>query len=147
MSEPALLLQQEFELGHTYTRSTGPVIGRFLTALRECRILGVRGSDGRVLVPPPEFDPTTFAALTEWVEVSAEGEVLSWCWVRQPLAQHRFQHPFAFALIRLDGADAPLLHLIDAGDESRLATGARVCARWAEERCGAITDIDCFEPV
>ncbi|GLW05268.1 hypothetical protein Misp01_03980 [Microtetraspora sp. NBRC 13810] len=42
-----------------YTRSTGPVIGRFLTELRERRIVGVRTAGGRVLVPPLEYDPAT----------------------------------------------------------------------------------------
>ena len=36
-----------------------PVIGRFLTGLRDGRILAVRLADGRVLVPPTEYDPAT----------------------------------------------------------------------------------------
>ena len=47
--------------------------------------------------------------------------------------------------IRLDGADTPLLHAVDAGDESRLSIGARVRPRWAEEPTGGITDLACFE--
>ena len=35
-----------------YTRSVGPVIGRFLTGLRDGRLLAVRLAGGRVLVPP-----------------------------------------------------------------------------------------------
>ena len=46
-----------------YTRSVGPVIGRFLTGLRDGRILAVRLADGRVLVPPTEYDPSTSAAV------------------------------------------------------------------------------------
>ena len=46
-----------------YTRSVGPVIGRFLTGLRDGRIEGVRLADGRVLVPPTEYDPTTSDAI------------------------------------------------------------------------------------
>ena len=44
-----------------YTRSVGPVIGRFLTSLRAGRIEAVKLADGRVLVPPTEYDPTTSA--------------------------------------------------------------------------------------
>ena len=36
--------------------------------------------------------------------------------------------------------------LIDAGDESRMATGMRVRVRWSDARKGHITDIACFEP-
>ena len=57
------------------------------------------------------------------------------------------QHPFAWALIRLDGADTALLHGVDAGRSDAMITGMRVRARWAEERTGSITDIACFEPV
>ncbi len=147
MSETtAEVLTKSFELGYTYTRSTGPVIGRFLTALREGRILGVRGSDGAVIVPPVEFDPRTFAALDDFVSVGESGTVTSWAWVKQPTKHHVLQHPFAFALIRLDGADVPMLHLVDTGDEAAMATGMRVKVRWAAERRGSITDIACFVP-
>ncbi|MBW2144076.1 MAG: DNA-binding protein, partial [Deltaproteobacteria bacterium] len=51
------------------------------------------------------------------------------------------------ALILLDGADTPLLHMVDATDESSMSTGMRVKVRWARETKGSITDIECFEPV
>jgi uncharacterized protein len=54
--------------------------------------------------------------------------------------------PFAYALIQLDGAATPLLHVVDAGAESAMRTGMRVRARWAEQPAGAITDIQAFEP-
>lgn len=145
MSEPQLLTRS-FELGYTYTRSTGPVIGRFLTALRERQILGVRAPDGRVLVPALEYDPASAAALEEFVPVADRGVVTTWCWVKQPLEHHLLRQPFAFALIRLDGADLPMLHLVDAGSEAAMRTGLRVRARWADEPRGSITDITCFVP-
>jgi len=140
------ILTKSFELAYTYTRSTGPLIGRFLTALRERQILGVRGSDGRIIVPPAEYDPETSAALDALVPVADAGTVTTWCWVKEPLSHHLLRHPFAFALIRLDGADVPLLHMVDAGDEGAMRAGMRVRARWAEETRGSITDIACFEP-
>jgi len=145
MTEP-VVLEQPYELGFTYTRSTGPVVGRFLTGLRERRIHGIRGSDGRVIVPPVEYDPVTAAALDEFVEVGQAGEIISWCWVRQPRAAHPLDEPFAWAMIRLDGADVPLVHCVRAGSESELATGTRVRAVWADEPRGSITDIRWFEP-
>lgn len=140
------LLRQQFELGYTYTRSTGPVVGTFLSGLRDRSILGTRGSDGTVYVPPMEFDPVTAEALDEYVEVSDCGEVVSWCWVSEPRASHLFEHPFAWALIRLDGADVPMLHAVDTGDIEAMATGMRVRAPWSAEPRGYITDIACFEP-
>ncbi|WP_101464648.1 Zn-ribbon domain-containing OB-fold protein [Nocardia fluminea] len=129
-----------------YTRSVGPIIGAFLTGLRERRILGARGSDGRILVPPPEYDPHTSAPLADLVEVAATGTVTSWTWVSEPLPGQPFDRPFAWALIQLDGADTALLHALDVTDPGQLSTGMRVSARWADERTGRVQDIACFEP-
>ncbi len=137
-------LSQEFELGFTYTRSTGPVVGRFLTGLRDGKVYGIRGSDGRVLVPPPEYDPLTAAALTEFVEVGQEGRLLSWCWVAEPREAHNLQQPFAWAMVQLDGADVAMIHYLEAPSAEAIASGARVGISWADERQGFITDIRCF---
>jgi uncharacterized protein len=146
MSAQPELLSQAFTLGYTYTRSTGPIVGRFLTALRDRKLVGIRGSDGRVFAPPLEFDPLTAEALEDFVELGETGEVKTWCWVKHPRDKHPLDRPFAWALIQLDGADTPMLHCIDAGEESAMSTGMRVKVRWAEETRGHITDIACFEP-
>lgn len=133
-------------LEYTYKRSVGPVLGRFFTGLREGRIEGVKTRAGRVLCPPMEHDPDTGEATSEeWVEVGPGGVVKTWTWIAEPREQHPLGKPFAFALIQLDGADTALLHAVDADPES-MATGMRVRARFADERCGAIGDISCFEP-
>ncbi|MDH3212457.1 MAG: OB-fold domain-containing protein [Myxococcales bacterium] len=131
---------------YTYRRSVGPVLGRFFTELRERRIVGIRRADGTVLVPPAEYDPDSGEALDEIVSVGPTGVVASWAWVRQPSAKHPLERPFAWALIRLDGADSSLLHAVDAGHESAMSTGMRVRPRWREATRGEIHDIECFEP-
>jgi uncharacterized protein len=132
-------------LEYTYTRSTGPIIGAFLTGLRDKKIVGVRAADGRVLVPPAEYDPMTSEELTELVEIADAGTVTTWSWNDQPRLGQPLDHAFAWALVKLDGADTGLLAAVDAGEESKMATGMRVRARWADERVGAITDLVCFE--
>ena len=129
-----------------YTRSTGPVIGRFLTGLRDGVVVGGRTADGRVAVPPPEYDPVTHQPVTDFVEVASTGTVTSWTWVPEPVAGQPLDRPFAFVLVTLDGADTPLLHALDVPSPTDVTTGMRVQVRWAEERVGAITDIACFEP-
>ena len=130
-----------------YTRSTGPVVGRFLTGLRDGVVVAGRTSDGRVVVPPPEFDPVTHEALIDFVEVAPTGTVTSWSWVPEPVKGQPFDRPFAFALVTLDGADAPLLHALDVASPEEVSTGLRVQVRWAGERTGHINDIACFEPL
>lgn len=138
-------LSAPLKLSFDYTRSVGPLLSQFFTALRGRRIVGVRGSDGRVHVPPAEYDPVTYEALTEVVPVSAVGTVLSWTWQPAPLEGQPLDRPFAWALIKLDGADTPLLHAVDA-PEGSLKTGDRVHAHWVDEPVGAITDIAWFVP-
>jgi uncharacterized OB-fold protein len=146
MSDPLQSLTAPHNLEYTYKRSLGPVLGKFCTALRERRILGVRREDGSIMVPPKEYDPNSGGAISEMVEVADHGSVVTWAWVNEPRPSQPLPHPFAYALIQLDGADTPLLHVIDSGTEDAVKTGMRVRARWATETTGAITDIHCFEP-
>src|SRR5574338_182449 len=140
-------LSAPYVLEYEYTRSVGPVVGRFLGELSERRIVGVKTAGGRVLVPPQEYDPETGEAVTDdWVEVGPAGTVVTWAWVAQPRPKHPLQRPFAWALVRLEGAATAMLHAVDAGDESRMATGMRVRARWRDEPRGEIQDIAWFEP-
>ena len=137
-------LSAPLRLSFDYTRSVGSLLSQFFTALRERRIVGVRGSDGRVHVPPAEFDPVTYEQLTEIVPVAGVGTVVSWTWQPTPLEGQPLDRPFAWALIKLDGADTPLLHAVDAGSSDDISTGARVHAHWVDEPVGAITDIAYF---
>ena len=144
IDHPEPPLSAPLTLSFDYTRSVGATLGKFFTALRERRVLGVRGSDGRVHVPPPEYDPVTYEPLGEMVPVSSVGTVVSWTWQPEPLEGQPLDRPFAWALIKLDGADTPLIHAVDAGTSEAINTGARVHVHWAAETVGAITDIAYF---
>ena len=147
MAEEAEVLSAPYTLEYAYKRSLGPVIGRFLTGLTEMRIEGIRTRDGKVMVPPVEYDPRTGEALDEFVVVAETGVIKSWSWVSEPRRGQPLDKPFAFALIQLDGADTSLLHVVDAAGPEALETGMRVRVRWADERVGRIQDIACFEAV
>ena len=69
------LLRADLVVEYPFTRSTGPVVGAFLTGLREGILLGIQRRDGTVLVPPTEYDPVTSEPLTEMVEVGQAGVV------------------------------------------------------------------------
>ncbi len=137
-------LSAPLKLSFDYTRSVGTVLSRFFTELRGRHVVGVRGSDGRVHVPPAEFDPVTYERLTEIVPVAGVGTVVSWTWQPSPLEGQPLDRPFAWALVKLDGADTPLLHAVDAGSAAEMSTGARVHVHWVDEPVGAITDIAYF---
>ncbi len=133
-------------LEYPFTRTTGPVIGAFMTGLREGIIVGARRADGTVLVPPTEYDPQTAEDLTEIVEVGDSGTVVSWTWLAEPRPQSPWDQPHALALITLDDADTPFLHAVLVDGPDSMATGMRVRARWRDDREGHIADIEGFVP-
>jgi uncharacterized protein len=139
-------LRAPLEIEFDYTRSLGPVLSQFMTALADRRILGARGADGRVYAPPFEYDPVSSDPPGELVPVGPEGTVVSWSWMPDPLEGQPLTEAFAWALIRLDGADTAMLHAVDAESASAMRIGLRVRPRWSVNRTGSIRDIACFEP-
>ena len=123
MSHPPAPLRAPLEIEFDYTRSLGPVLSQFMTALADRRILGARGADGRVHAPPFEYDPVSSDPPGELTEVGPEGTVVSWSWMPEPLEGQPLAEPFAWALIRLDGADTAMLHAVDAGSAAAHADG------------------------
>jgi uncharacterized OB-fold protein len=143
------VLRAPHVLEFPYKRSVGPVIGEFLTGLRDGKILGARTKSGKVVVPPTEYDPFTGEDVEKkLVEVGPGGVLKSWGWTDHPKDDQPLERPFAWALIELDGATTSMLHALDAGSEARCETGMRVTARFRpeSERVGRIADIECFVP-
>ncbi|WP_405427003.1 Zn-ribbon domain-containing OB-fold protein [Streptomyces erythrochromogenes] len=145
-ASPPEVLRAPLVVEFPFTRSLGPVQSAFLTGLREGVVLGVKTTDGRVVVPPVEYDPVTSEEIRDLVEVAATGTVTTWAWNDRPRPNQPLGTPFAWVLVKLDGADTALLHALDAPGPDAVRTGMRVRVRWAAERTGAITDIACFEP-
>lgn len=139
------VLTAPYVMEFAYKRTLGTVLSDFFTGLRDRKVLGIRTMDGRVMVPPAEYDPETGDDLSEMVEVADTGVVTTWSWVPKPRPVHPMQVPFAWALIQLDGADTAMLHVVAADTADSMRTGMRVRARWAEEPVGYITDIVCFD--
>ena len=133
-------------LEYPYRRSVGPVLGAFFTGLSEQRLVGVRTRDGRVLVPPVEYDPESGESIDEIVPVGPGGVVTTWAWIEKPRPKHPLDRPFAWALVKLDGATTGMLHAVDAGSAAAMRTGMRVTVRWRAERSGSMRDIECFVP-
>ena len=130
-----------------YKHSTGETIGRFLAGLKEQKtIWGQRVAGQGVVVPPTGYSEVDASPGGEWVAVKDTGVVTAVAVVHQPIAGlHPFSTPFAFVLVRLDGADTALAHVVQH-DLERLRVGAGVEAVWApdDQRHGSIRDIACF---
>jgi hypothetical protein len=135
-----------WKLEFPYRRSVGPVIGAFLAGLRDRRVIGVRTAGGRVLVPPFEYDPDSGEATRETCEVGQTGTLERFAWAPIPPRNAPLDRPFAWAMVKLDGADTSLLHVLDVPSPDGLRVGMRVRVRWRDETTGHLTDIACFEP-
>jgi hypothetical protein len=129
-----------------YTWWVGEVGSRFLLGLRdEQKILGNRcESCGTCYVPPRKNCGRCFKEIHEWVQLGTEGVVKAHTVVHFPSPLQPAPPPFAYALIRLDGADVDFLHVIKNGLD-RLKNGIRVRARFRGERSGDIRDLEAFE--
>ena len=128
-----------------YAGETG---SRFLVALRDRKELwGTRCPEcGRVWVPPVKSCGECFALTDEWVRVKDTGTLESFTVAHYSHDMQPVKAPIAYGLIKLDGADGALLHLIAADDLGSLKAGMRVKAVFADEREGSILDIRHFVP-
>jgi len=139
----------ESKLDIPYNYYAGPVVSRFYDALeKERRILGMRCSScKRVYMPPRATCGPCFKEMEDWVELGDEGEVTNYTIVHYEEPSQPVKPPFSYALIRLDGADTPFVHLLGEVNLSAVRIGMRVKAVFAEESPGNILDIKYFKPV
>ena len=128
-----------------YAWWAGETASIFFFALKNQRILGTRCSTcGKVYVPPRKNCGHCFVDIGEWVDLADEGVVEAYTIVHYAHPVQPAQTPFAYALIKLDGADVGFLHLIKK-DLDKIRHGSRVKARFKTDRTAHILDIDSFE--
>jgi len=143
-------MHQRMAMEFPYKHSTGETIGRFLAGLKEQKtIWGQRVPGQGVVVPPTGYSELDASPAGEWVAVKDTGTVAAVAVVREPLERlHPFAQPFAYVLVKLDGADTAFAHVVKDGLET-LKVGARVQAVWApdDERKGHVRDIVCFRQI
>ncbi len=132
--------------------STGPVMGRFLSALRdEKKILGNRCPVcGRTQIPPRIVCAECHVEVHEWVELGPGGYLTAYDVVYvptlNPLTGKMREVPYTTCSIVLDQGDATLMHFLDQTDPEKIKIGNRVEAvfRPDHERTGSVLDIQYF---
>ena len=138
-----------------YKFAVGPAFQRFYEGLKEEKIWGnACPACGKVLVPARSFCPDCRVDMEDWREVSTEGEIMTWTMALEPFFGMPAEPPFISALIRLDGTDCELLHLVGGPGlddpetvRQKIKKGTRVKAVWQEEKQGHMLDIRYFEPI
>lgn len=137
------------------TFSTGPMMGRFLAALRdEKRILGNKCSlCGRTQIPPRIVCAECNVEVSEWIELGPGGYVTSFDVVYiptiNPLTGKMREVPYATGSIVLDHGDATLMHFLDQTDPNKIKIFNRVEAVYRSdgERTGSVLDIHYFHVI
>lgn len=139
-------VQGKLEIPYRYF--AGEFLSRFFVELRDHKkILGVRCPQcAKVFFPPRSICGRCLNSLKEWVELGDTGTLQSFTVVRYSEPIHPLAAPFALGLIKLDGADTSLLHLVGQVEPSSLKAGLRLKAVFKEEREGSILDILYFQP-
>jgi uncharacterized protein len=146
--EPVTMFTQPLRLEYDFT--PGAARSRFLRGLEQGKILGERcprcrkvyvgggsGACARDGVPCEEV-----------VDLPHIGTVTTFCVVNVPFAGQTVQIPYVSAAILLDGADIPLLALIQEVEATDVHMGMRVEAVWAPEgeRAPSMDTIRYFRP-
>ena len=136
----------EFPVRHRYT--PGVAGTAFFTALRDRGVLlGSRcEACSYTYVPARLFCERCFAELSADTEVGPQGALVSFTIGFVGIEGEPLDEPETWGLVRLDGADAVVLHrMLDVGDEP-LEIGERVEAviRNPNSREGSILDIEGF---
>lgn len=157
-----LVFHQRIRLPYRYT--AGQAQRAFLRGLAERRLVGSRCERCAVtLAPARPFCPRCSSRTGELVELAETGVLEGFTrrgTAEQPIAgvpggaappeiqatgDDSARVERVFGMVRLDGADTAMLHLVDAPAES-LQVGTRVRARWSEEPGAEITAIEAFVP-
>lgn len=152
MNDEALRIAQQVTLRYRFAAGTHAT--RFFTALRdEGRILATRCAGGHALVPPRPVCGLCNRPTEEWIEVGPRATLAGFTVVYipfiDPMTGVERQVPYGFGLVRFDGADTNIYHLIDETDPARLRIGLPLEPVFVEqaERQGTLADIRCFRPV
>jgi uncharacterized OB-fold protein len=147
--DQAIRIEQQITLQYRF--AAGRCATKFFTALRdEGKILATRDADGNVMVPPRPVCGLSGLPMDEWIEVGPEA-TLAGCTIVyvpfiDPMTGVQRPVPYGFGLVRFDGADTSIYHLLDATEPGQIGVGKRVTAVFKprEERTGSLADIRNF---
>lgn len=145
--KPVTSIQAPARLEYNFT--AGLATSRFLKGIAKKKIYGERcGPSGKVYVPPRGSDPVLGRPTTEQVEVGQKGTVTSFCVVNVQFYGQAMDVPYVCALVLLDGADLPLMGLIQEVPYDQVRMGMRVEAVWVpdEELKPTLESIRYFRP-
>ncbi|MBM3156803.1 MAG: Zn-ribbon domain-containing OB-fold protein [Chloroflexi bacterium] len=129
--------------------TVGATGSKFLFELRDNKnIMGIKcPTCKKIYVPPRTHCPTCFARMSEWVNLSGKGTLETFTVVRYQEPYMPKEAPYAYGVIKLDGADTGIVHMIGGVDLDKIKVGTKMEPVFREQREGSILDIEYFKPV
>jgi uncharacterized OB-fold protein len=145
------VLYTEWRPRALYAWDAGIAMSRFLEGLKNERVIATECLRcRRVMLPPRMFCELCYRPTNKWVELKDKGRIRTFCITHVRWDASRVEEPFFPMVVELDGGKrgTGLMHVVKGIDPSEMKVGLRVKALWkpAEERIGAITDIEYFIP-
>ncbi len=145
-AKPAVV---EAESISTFQVTVGAIGSKFLIGIRDSKkIMGIKcPSCKKVYVPPRLHCPTCCVKMDEWVELSGKGTLDTFTVVRYKEPYQPKEPPIIYGVIKLDGADTGLPHIIGEVDPNKVKIGMRLEPVLKDEREASLLDIDHFKPI
>lgn len=140
----------EGKLALPYQYFAGRTGSRFLISLRdEKKIKGLECKKcKKVFVPPRSTCEVCFEDISRnWVDLKNTGVVTGFTIVRYEEPHQPMKPPYILGLVKLDGADTPMAHIIKGVPLTKMKTGLKVQAVFAKQTTSTIMDIDHFKPL
>jgi uncharacterized OB-fold protein len=149
-AEEPIVVRETPEL--VYAHAAGRYGSAFLAGLKEGRLLASRCARcERTLVPPRVACTGCFGRSDELVELPPRGTLLAFTQVAfpflDPFTGVQRPVPYCYGMVRIEGADNTFQYFLSENDPEHLHVGQAVEAVFAQERCGALADLEHFRPV
>lgn len=132
-----------------YSWTVGSTLSKWYGLLRDsAELWGNRcPSCGKVYVPPKIKCNDCYEDMNDWVKLPGTGTLETYTVVRYEEAIHPKKAPLIYGVVKMDGADTGLVHLIDEVEPDQVKVGMRLEVVLADEREANIFDIKYFRPL
>ncbi len=146
---PPIVFEGKLDIPSTYP--AGRVGSNFLIGLRDDKkIMGIKCPEcDKVFVPPKSICKYCYGQLSEMVEVSQKGTLLTYAVVHKPNTIQTAKLPIIYGIVQLEGADTGFTHMLGEVYPEQIKVGMKVEAvfKTSEEREASILDIKYFKPI
>lgn len=150
MSEEEAITGIEAPIYLKYNFTAGAAPARFLTQVKEGKLIGQRCPQcEQVYIPPRGSCAACGVPTKDEVEVADKATVQSFTIVSIPIPGNPIEPPFVVANLVPDGANISFIHLMSECDNADVHIGQRVQAVWKpqDEWGFAMDNIKYFKPI